>query len=188
MLVGGCTDWFLMCTPYCTLDRWRFWLRDAACSFCLLHFSFAASCISASNLHLTFLTDEHQLSRSETSWLMADSCLCMLFLQLVFIMLSWSSTIVLSFLELAEEDCFWHAHYWILPSLWHGQPSAAAPEARWTLCWASWLSWGLLHLTRGLAIWCQEWSAGSVGKTTPVAWSASDREPRSLHHTGGWER
>ena len=40
---------------------------------------------------------------------MADSCLCKLSLQLVFVTLSWSTTIVLSFLELAE-DCFGHAN------------------------------------------------------------------------------
>ena len=44
-----------------------------------------------------------------------------------------------------------------LPSLWRGQPSATAPEARWTLRYAGWLSWGLLRLTRSLAIWCQGW-------------------------------
>ena len=43
-------------------------------------------------------------------WLMAYSRLCKLFLQLVFVTLSWSTTIALSFLELAEEDCFGHAY------------------------------------------------------------------------------
>ena len=38
--------------------------RNAASSFCLLFFSFAASCLSASYLQLAFLTDELQLSRS----------------------------------------------------------------------------------------------------------------------------
>ena len=74
-----------------------------------------------------------------------------------------------------------------LASMWRGKPSTAAPEARWTLCRAGWPSWGLLHLTHGLAIWCQGWSASSIGETTEVAWSASDREPRSLRQTGGWE-
>ena len=41
---------------------------------------------------------------------MADSHLCKLSLQLIFVMLSWSTTIVLSFLELTEEDCFGHAY------------------------------------------------------------------------------
>ena len=42
--------------------------------------------------------------------LMADSRLCKLSLQLIFVMLSLSTTIALSFLELAEEDCFGHAY------------------------------------------------------------------------------
>ena len=41
--------------------------RDAARSFCLLRFSLAESCLSASNSQLTFLTDERQLSQSEVS-------------------------------------------------------------------------------------------------------------------------
>ena len=41
---------------------------------------------------------------------MADSRLCQLSLQLVFVTLSWSATITLSFLGLAEEDCFRHAY------------------------------------------------------------------------------
>ena len=41
---------------------------------------------------------------------MADSRLCKLSLQLIFVTLSWSTTIALSFLELAEEDCFEHAY------------------------------------------------------------------------------
>ena len=41
---------------------------------------------------------------------MADSRLWKLSLQLVFVTLSWSTTIALSFLELAEEDCFGHVY------------------------------------------------------------------------------
>ena len=41
---------------------------------------------------------------------MADSRLCKLSLQLIFVTLSWSATVALSFLELAEEDCFGHAN------------------------------------------------------------------------------
>ena len=41
---------------------------------------------------------------------MADSRLCKLSLQLIFVTLSLSTTIALSFLELAEEDCFRHAY------------------------------------------------------------------------------
>ena len=43
-------------------------------------------------------------------WLMADSRLCKLSHQLIFVTFSWSITITLSFLELAEEDCFEHAN------------------------------------------------------------------------------
>ena len=56
------------------------------------------------------------------------------------------------------------------------------------LYWAGSLPWALLLLTRSLAIWCHWWSASSFGETAQVAWSASDRKPRSLHRTGGWER
>ena len=41
---------------------------------------------------------------------MAGFRLCKLSLQLIFATLSWSTTIALSFLELAEEDCFGHAY------------------------------------------------------------------------------
>ena len=43
---------------------------------------------------------------------MTDGCsrLCKLSLQLIFVTLSWSTTITLSFLELAEEDSFGHAY------------------------------------------------------------------------------
>ena len=41
---------------------------------------------------------------------MADSLLCKLSLQLIVATLSWSTTIALSFLELAEEVCFGHAY------------------------------------------------------------------------------
>ena len=41
---------------------------------------------------------------------MADSRLCKLSLQLIIVTLSWCTTHVLSFLELAEEDCFGHAY------------------------------------------------------------------------------
>ena len=81
--------------------------RDAARSFCLLHFSFAALCLSASN-----------------SQLMSASCLCLrppaamtdgshllkLSLQLIFVTLSWSTRIAHSFLELTGEDCYEHTY------------------------------------------------------------------------------
>ena len=41
---------------------------------------------------------------------MAGSRLCKLSLQLFFVTLSLSTTIALSFLEIAEEDCFRHAN------------------------------------------------------------------------------
>ena len=41
---------------------------------------------------------------------MAESRLCKLSVQLTFVTLSWSITIALFFLELAEEDCFGHAY------------------------------------------------------------------------------
>ena len=41
---------------------------------------------------------------------MADSSLCKLSLQLIFVTLSWSTTIAHSFLKIAEENCFGHAY------------------------------------------------------------------------------
>ena len=41
---------------------------------------------------------------------MADSRLCKLSLQLIFVTFSLSTTIALFFFELAEEDCFGHAY------------------------------------------------------------------------------
>ena len=41
---------------------------------------------------------------------MADFHLRKLPLQLIFVMLSWSTMIALSFLELTEEDWFWYAY------------------------------------------------------------------------------
>ena len=41
---------------------------------------------------------------------MSDSCLCKLSLQLIFVTLSWSTTIALSFVERAEEDCLGHTY------------------------------------------------------------------------------
>ena len=49
---------------------------------------------------------------------MADSRLS---LQLIFVTLSRSTTIALSFLELAEEDSFGHAYAFHLPRLYAGQ-------------------------------------------------------------------
>ena len=59
------------------------WDEDAAPSFCLLLFSFAASCLSASNSQLAFLTDECQLSQSEAfcwhDWWLTTACTSCLF-------------------------------------------------------------------------------------------------------------
>ena len=41
---------------------------------------------------------------------MVVSCLCKLCLLLIFVWLSWRTMTTLSFLELAEEDCFGHAY------------------------------------------------------------------------------
>ena len=71
MLFGGCRDRSLMRNPLPHFGQTKLWNegdRDAARSFCLLRFSFAASCLSASNSEVVFLTDEHQLSRSEASY------------------------------------------------------------------------------------------------------------------------
>ena len=78
--------------------------RDATTSFCLLGLSFAASCLSASNFRLAFLTDECHLSWSE-----ASCCHDRLSLQVV-VMLSWNTMITLSFAELTEGDCFGHVY------------------------------------------------------------------------------
>ena len=74
-LAGCCRVPFLMSTTCCTWTGeglGKFGQRfeddsDAAGSFCLLHLSFAASCLSALNLWLAFLTDECQLSWSGAS-------------------------------------------------------------------------------------------------------------------------
>ena len=53
------------------------------------------------------------------AWLMADSHLCKLSLRLVSVTLSLSTMITLFFLELTEEDCFWHVyvfHPWDMAS------------------------------------------------------------------------
>ena len=104
---------------------------------------------------------------------MADSCLCKLSLQLIFATLSSSTMFMLSFLDLAEEDCFGHAYVF--------QPcDLASPvqledglyaEARSkmdsitgrlaVLRTYSFDMWSC-HLMPG-------WSASSVGETAPVA-------------------
>ena len=188
VLVGGCRDRFLMRTPYRTLDSRRFGMRrvgmlvalSASCVFPLLLYAslprtydWLFSLMSAICLGLGLLLP----------WLIANSRLCKLSIHLIFVALSWSATVSPSFLERTGEDCFGHAY--VFHPCECCQPSAAVPEARRTLFWAGCLSWVFLRLTRILAIWCQGWNVSSVGDTAPVARFASDRDPRSLHRTGG---
>ena len=66
-------------------------------------------------------------------WLMADSCLCQLSVNLVFLMLSLSIMTMLSFFELTEEDCFGHAH------VFHSRDMASPAQVHLKedgLCWA----------------------------------------------------
>ena len=115
ILAGGCRHRFLMRTPYRTLNRWRLGMRMvgmllalfSSCVFPLLLYAslprtygWLFSLISASCLGLSLLLP----------WLMADSHLCKLSLQLIFVTLYWSTTIELSLLEFADEDCFGHAY------------------------------------------------------------------------------
>ena len=67
-LVGGCRDRFLMRTTLLHFGQTKVLdedCRDVTRSFCLLRFSFAALCLSASNSQLAFLADECQLSWSD---------------------------------------------------------------------------------------------------------------------------
>ena len=64
----------------------KVWTEDdwnAARSFCFLRLSFVASCLSASNSRLAFLTDERQLSGSKAScchdWWLIPACASCLF-------------------------------------------------------------------------------------------------------------
>ena len=71
----------------------------------LLRLSFVASCLSASNLRLAFLTDDRELSPSAAvcchdCWLIPACASCLF--SCVFETLSFS--------ELAEEDCFGYAY------------------------------------------------------------------------------
>ena len=151
MLVGGCRVWFLMCTPYCTLDGWTFGLRIigmllALSAPCVFPLRFYTSLPRTYNWLFSLMSTNSFGLRPPS--VMADSHLRKLSLQLVSIVLSWCTTIVHSFLELAEEDYFGHwsslkktgfgVHTSSILVTW--QPSTAAPEARWTLCWAGWLS------------------------------------------------
>ena len=65
MLVGGCRDRFLMLTPYCTLDRWRFGMRMVGMLLTL-----SASCVFPLQLYAS-LPQIHNWLFS----LMSASCL-----------------------------------------------------------------------------------------------------------------
>ena len=105
-------------------------------------------------------------------WLMVDSRLCKLSLQLIFVTLSWSTTIALSFLEFAEEDCFRHAYVFY--------PCDVASPAHLPLKQGG--------LYAGQAGSLEDFFVRRValpfdaknGAQAALAWSASDREPRSL--------
>ena len=155
MLVGDCRVRFWMRTPYRTLNRRRFGLRTIGMLLAL-----SASCVFTLRL---------QASLSRTyDWLFSlMSAICFGLRPPAAMTDGWflpvqavsSAGLCIAFLER-------HAHavvfgalwrrllraYVCLPSLRRGQPSAAAPEARWALCWAGWFCWGLLFLTRSLAI------------------------------------
>ena len=101
-------------------------------------------------------------------WLMVDSRLCKLSLQLLFATLSWSTTMMLSFLELAEEDCFWHAYVF--------HPSNVASLAQLHLKQDG-LNAGQAGCLEDFFIWhtvlpfdAKDGNASSIVETTQVAW------------------
>ena len=112
MLFGGCWIWFLVSTPYCTLDGGLGWGWLGCCLFFLPPASFFCGFLPLC-LKLTTGFSHWQVQTISVwgillPWLISDSCLCKLSLQLVLVTLSWSITITLYFLELAEVDCFGH--------------------------------------------------------------------------------
>ena len=157
MLAGGCRDLFLMRIPYRTLDKWRFWMRMVGLLFAL----------SASWVLPLLLCASLPQTHNWLFSLMSTSCLglrppaAMTDGWFPPVQAVSSADLCNAFLEHHDHTFLlgarWRRLLWAcvcLPSLWHGQPSAAEPEARWTLCWAGWLSLGLICLTRSLAIWC----------------------------------
>ena len=134
MLTGGCRVWFLMCKAYCTLDRQRFGLWIIGMLFLL-----SASCVSflcgIMLLYLKLMSANCLSLRSPTAttdgWFppvqaVSSAGLCNTFLE---------------HLGARRRRLLWACIH--LPSLRCGQPSAAATEAGWTLCWAGWLSWAV---------------------------------------------
>ena len=171
--------------PSCSLGRWRFELRMIG-----LLLALSTSCVFPLQLHASL--------PQTYKWIFSMNANCLSLRPPVAKTDGWfppaqavfSADLCITFLEHHNHTFLLVAHWrrllfacLCLPSMWCGQQSAAAPEARWTLYWVGWLSWGLLHLTSGLAIWCQGCCVSSIGETAPVAWSASDRQPRSLHRT-----
>ena len=86
---------------------------EAARFLFLLRLCFAALCLSSSGTYdwLHPVKSTNCLGLRPTA-AMIDGCshLCKLSLQPLFVTLSGATTFALSFLELAEEDCFWHAY------------------------------------------------------------------------------
>ena len=124
---------------------WR-WLGCVR-SFCLLRLSFAALYLYASKLRYLFsLMSANCLglrppAATTDGWFppvqtVSSAGLCNAFLE--------------RYDRAFHLGARWRLLLWAcvhLPSLWRGQPSAAALEARLTLCCAGWLPWGLLRLT-----------------------------------------
>ena len=123
------------------------WLEG--CSLILPRASFlVALYFGDSNLHLAFLTDERQLSQSEAFrchgwWLVPAWARCLFSICFLGALQSYFPS-------------------WSLPvkTAWgirmssilaNGQSITSEPEARWTLCWAGWLSWRLVCLMPNLA-------------------------------------
>ena len=153
--------WFvsvLESVPWCSDStalwtfRWRFGLRMVGrlhtLSGCCVFSLWLHACLPWTYVWL-FLTDEYWLSWSEAPcchhWWLIPACTSVNSLQLVFVMLSWSSMTMLSFFLLGA---YWRRLLWActycLPSLQCNQPSTNASEAKWLLCLAGCLSSGFL--------------------------------------------
>ena len=115
MLIGGCRVWFLMHTSYRFLDIQRFGLRMTGMLLALF-----ASCIFPLRLHASLPRTYNWLFSMMSAsclglrppaamtggWFPPEQALSSTGL----LTLSWSIMIALSFLELAEKDCFGHVH------------------------------------------------------------------------------
>ena len=132
VLLGGCRVQFLMHTPYCTFDRWRFGLRKIG----MLH-TLSASCVSPLWLHASLPRTYDWLFS-----LMSASCLglrppaAMTDGWFPSVQAVSSAGLCNTFLKLHSLafllGTHWRRLLWAcmcLPSLRCGQPSAAAPEA-----------------------------------------------------------